>query len=251
MSAPSSVTISVIVPTLQEEKLLDATLSVFSPEWRRDHAAELIVSDGGSTDATLEIAWRHADHVVVHTEDRRQTIAEGRNKGAQQARGEVLVFINGDTMPAHLDEFTRTLEDFAGRRGSYARASALACPVRFVPSDERMADRLFHGYYNNYVRLLSILRIGAGRGECQVVRRKMFLSVGGYKTHLVAGEDFDLLARVGMKGRVLFAPELLVYESPRRFRKFGYFRVIWSWTINGLSVLFRGRSTSDEWEPVR
>lgn len=251
MSAPSSVTISVIVPTLQEEKLLDATLSVFSPEWRRNHAAELIVSDGGSTDATLEIARRHADNVVVHTEGRRQTIAEGRNKGAQQARGEVLVFINGDTMPAHLDEFTRTLEDFAGRRGPYARASALACPVRFVPSDERWADRLFHGYYNNYVRLLCLLRIGAGRGECQVVRRKMFASVGGYKTHLVAGEDFDLLARVGMKGRVLFAHELLVYESPRRFRKFGYFRVIWSWTINGLSVLFRGRSTSDEWEPVR
>ena len=251
MSNAWPITISVIVPTLQEEKLLDATLSVFSPQWRRDHSAELIVSDGGSTDATLEIARRHADHVVVHTEGRRQTIAEGRNQGAQQARGEVLVFINGDTMPAHLDEFTRTLEDFAGRRGPYSRASALACPVRFVSSDERFADRLFHGYYNNYVRLLSMLRIGAGRGECQVVRKKMFMSVGGYKTHLVAGEDFDLLARVGMKGRVLFARELLVYESPRRFRKFGYFRVIWSWTINGLSVLFRGRSTSDEWEPVR
>ncbi|MEY3386478.1 MAG: hypothetical protein RIR53_1289 [Bacteroidota bacterium] len=251
MSASEPILISVIVPTLQEEKLLDSTLRTFTRQWRSDHNAELIVSDGGSTDRTIEIANAHADVVVLHTESRRQTIAEGRNQGALQARGEVLVFINGDTIPADLTLFTSTLEDFAHRRGPYARASALACPVRFVPSDERLADRLFHGYYNTYVRLLSMFRIGAGRGECQVVRKKMFVTVGGYKNHLVAGEDFDLLARVGMKGRVLFARELLVFESPRRFRKFGYFRVIWSWTINGLSVLLRGRSTSDEWEPVR
>jgi len=251
VSAQEPIRISVIVPTLQEEKLLDGTLSTFSRKWRSEHNAELIVSDGGSTDRTIEIANKYADVVVLHTERRRQTIAEGRNQGAAHARGEVLVFINGDTMPADLSRFTAAIEDFALRRGPYARASALACPVRFVPSDERFADRLFHGYYNTYVRLLSVLRIGAGRGECQVVRKKMFVAVGGYKTHLVAGEDFDLLARIGMKGRVLFASELLVFESPRRFRKFGYFRVILSWTINGLSVLLRGRSTSDEWEPVR
>ncbi|MEN9282044.1 MAG: hypothetical protein RL594_979 [Bacteroidota bacterium] len=224
---------------------------MFDRQWRMTHHAELIVSDGGSTDDTIVIAERHADTVVRHDGVRRQTIAEGRNCGAAIARGDVLVFINGDTVPADIETFTRTLEDFAHRRGPYARASALACAVRFFSSDETIADRLFHGFYNNYVHLLTVLRIGAGRGECQVVRRKMFTTVGGYRNHLVAGEDFDLLARIGMKGRVLFAPELLVYESPRRFRKFGYFRIILTWAMNALSVLFRGRSSSDEWEPVR
>lgn len=243
--------ISVVVPTLQEEKLLEQTLSVFDRDWRRRVRAELIVSDGGSTDGTLAIAEQHADSITVHKGPDRQTIAGGRNAGAQIARGDVIVFINGDTVPADIDRFTTCVLGFAQRTGRYARASALACPVRFREGEERLPDIMFHVFYNSYVHLLSILRIGAGRGECQVVRREVFERVGGYRPELVAGEDFDLFARIGVRARVRFAPELLVYESPRRFRKFGYFRVLFSWTINALSVLLRGRSSSDEWEPVR
>lgn len=226
-------------------------MEVFSREWRERNRAELIVSDGGSTDGTLDIARANADRIVVHDKPQRQTIAEGRNEGARVAQGDVLVFINGDTIPADLHRFTACIVEFAERRGRYARASALACPVGFTPDQERLADRAFHGFYNNYVRLLLALRIGSGRGECQVVRHETFEMVGGYRKELVAGEDFDLLARIGIRARVQFAAELLVYESPRRFRKFGYFRVLFSWTINALSVMFRGRSSSDEWEPVR
>ena len=250
-AGPDEIVLSIIVPTYQEEKLLEQTLSAFDRQWRLVHKAELIVSDGGSTDSTLQIAERHADVIVRHTDQRKQTIAEGRNCGAEVARGTVLVFINGDTVPASIEQFTDVIEGFAYRRGPYARASALSCHVRFRPEEERFADKVFHRVYNAYISLLTVLRIGAGRGECQVVRTKMFKAVGGYKDHLVAGEDFDLLARVGIKGRVLFAPDLLVYESPRRFRKFGYFRVLMTWAINSLSVLFRGRSLSDDWEPVR
>jgi glycosyltransferase involved in cell wall biosynthesis len=241
----------VIVPTLHEEKLLAATLSVFDAEWRRSVRAELIVSDGGSTDGTLEIARRLADIVVVHEGDHRQTIAEGRNAGAKAATGDVLVFINGDTVPADREKFTACLMAFAERTGPYARASALACPVGFRPEEEKLADKAFHAFYNSYVWFLLLLRIGAGRGECQVVRRTVFELVRGYRSELAAGEDFDLLARIGTKARVRFAWDMLVFESPRRFRKFGYFRVLFAWTINALSVMFRGRSSSDEWEPVR
>lgn len=249
--ARRDVEISIVVPTLNEEKLLEDTLRVFSATMRAACGAELIVSDGGSTDATLEIARRHADVVITHDEDRRQTIAEGRNRGAEAARGSVIVFINGDTVPADVERFMRTVTDFARRRGRYARASALATPVNFPVADRRAADRIFHLFYNGYVRLLNSLRIGAGRGECQVVRTEVFRTVGGYRQTLAAGEDFDLLARIGVRARVRFAPELLVLESPRRFRKFGYFRVLFWWTLNALSVMVRGRSSSDEWEPVR
>jgi glycosyltransferase involved in cell wall biosynthesis len=243
--------ISIVVPTLQEEKLLEQTLTVFDRTWRERVGAELIVSDGGSTDATISIAEAHANVVTVHDGSTRQTIAGGRNAGARLAKGDVIVFINGDTVPDDLDRFTSCVVAFARRQGRYARASALACPVRFRRGEERLPDILFHTFYNTYVHLLSILRIGAGRGECQVVRRDVFERVGGYRAELVAGEDFDLFARIGVRARVRFASELLVLESPRRFRKFGYFRVLFAWTINALSVLIRGRSSSDEWEPVR
>jgi len=210
-----------------------------------------VVSDGGSTDATLEIAERHADVVVRHTEDRRQTIAEGRHQGALASTGSILVFINGDTVPADLDRFFSTIAAFAERTGRYERASALACPVHVGPHERKPLDVVFHSLQNGYTRLLNVFRLGAGRGECQIVRREVYDLVGGYRTELAAGEDFDLFARIGLRARVRFAPELLVFESPRRFRKFGYLRILYWWSLNALSVLFTGHSSSDEWEAVR
>lgn len=248
MSRP---TISIVVPVLQEELLLAQTLDCFPPSVRAAWNLELIVSDGGSTDASITIATEHADVVVRHLEPRRQTIAEGRNAGAKVARGEVIVFLNGDTYPANVDEFLSVVEEFRIRQGRYARASALACPVDFPEQERKLSDNLFHGFYNGYVRLLNWCRIGAGRGECQIVRREVFERVHGYRQNLAAGEDFDLFARISRLARVRFARELLVIESPRRFRKFGYLRVLSWWTLNALSVMLRGRSSSDEWEPVR
>ena len=95
--------ISIIIPVLQEEKLLFRTMSIFTPERKRRFGLEIIVSDGGSTDATISIAKEFADKVICHTEQRRQTIAEGRNKGAEHAQGDIFVFLNADTFPADPD----------------------------------------------------------------------------------------------------------------------------------------------------
>ena len=243
--------ISIVIPTLQEEKLVANTLNAFPKELRAQYSTELIISDGGSTDATLQIAEQLADKVVTHSGSAKQTIAEGRNVGAKYAGGSVIVFINADTVPANPKQFLAIIFEFANSKGQYHRASALACPVHFAPQERKIADNFFHGFYNLYVRSLIGLRIGVGRGECQVVRTEVFAMVGGYRQNLAAGEDFDLFARIGVKARVRFAPELLVFESPRRFRKFGYLRVLYWWTINAVSVFVRGRSSSDEWEAVR
>ena len=243
--------LSVIIPTLNEEKLLGSVLAVYTTELRQRYHVEVIVSDGGSTDATLQMADDHADTVLRHNGTHRQTIAEGRHAGALGAHGDVLVFINGDTVPANPERFFHTLTQFANRSGPYRRASALACPVLVDPAERVVMDTVVHTVFNWYVWLLNALRIGAGRGECQVVRRDVYMAVGGYRVGLAAGEDFDLFGRISRKARVRFAWELLVHESPRRFRKFGYFRILYWWAVNAMSVLLRSRSSSDEWEPVR
>ena len=72
--------ISVIIPTLQEEKLIVETLTQFTPALRLEHHLEIIVSDGGSSDRTIELARGLADRVVLHQEPFPQTIAMGRNE---------------------------------------------------------------------------------------------------------------------------------------------------------------------------
>lgn len=243
--------ISLVVPVLQEEKLLEKTLSAYSPDLRKKYSVELIVSDGGSKDKTVTIAEKFADKIVKHECERRQTIAEGRNKGADVAKGDILVFINGDTVPENPDEFFKFIHDWNNGSIKYKHSSALACKVSVAPDEKILKDTIFYSIHNCYVRFLNFIGLGMGRGECQIIKTEQFRSVGGYNPLIIAGEDFDLYRRLAKISKVSFVSEIKVFESPRRFRKYGYMRIVFSWIINSLSVMIFGRSVSSEWEAVR
>jgi glycosyltransferase involved in cell wall biosynthesis len=239
--------ISVIVPTYNEEKLLNAMLGQFTPELRERHSVEVIVSDGGSTDATLDIARAHAFQVVENSDHVKQTISVGRNRGAARAKGEVLVFLNADTLVKDIDLFFRRIAEEI-RNESVA---ALTCSVEVYPSERRTADVLFHGFYNWFFSMMNRVGMGMGRGECHVMRREVFERARGYADRIAAGEDYDMFRRLEKLGRVKFLREIVVYESPRRFRKYGYAMVTASWFLNFLAVFFFRRSILNEWKPVR
>ncbi|MCB2203925.1 glycosyltransferase [bacterium] len=239
--------ISIIIPTLDEEKLLPQILAQFPAELCRAHDVEIIISDGGSKDASTQIAREHGAVVVEHEGDHRQTIAEGRNRGAEVARGDILVFINADIRISDVSSFFRDIESCLQRD----TVSGVTAVVRVFPEEEILSDRMFHFWHNHYVRFLNAIGEGMGRGECQVLRREMFRSIGGYNASMVAGEDYDLFRRVRKKGKVVMMPHTVIYESPRRFRKYGYLHILWGWTRNALAVIFRNKSSSEEWEAVR
>lgn len=241
--------ISVIIPTLNEEKLILQTLSQFTPELKNKFNIEVIISDGRSTDSTLKLSGSSGavDKTVIAVPGEKQNISQGRNAGANAASGKYLYFFNADTMMVDPDRFfSISLKAFES-----GKCAAFTCYFRVFPDDVRLSDRLFHGFYNNYVRILNKAGMGMGRGECHMVRKEIFLNVKGYNEELAAGEDYDLYRRIQKRGKIRFLPELTVYESPRRYRKFGYRRVFADWTKNSLSVLFKNRSVSKEWDPVR
>jgi glycosyltransferase involved in cell wall biosynthesis len=242
--------ISVIIPVLQEEKLLENTLKIFTPALKGQFNLEVIVSDGGSKDKTVEIAKKYADKVVTHNDTRRQTIAEGRNAGAQLAKGETLVFINGDTIPAEPEHFFNEITNWTSDK-NLLKIGALTCSVKVSPDERKVSDTLFHSFFNSYVRFFNSLGAGMGRGECQIIRAEVFKNVGGYDAKLVAGEDFELYSRISKKWKIGFKNDIFVYESPRRFRKYGYIRILATWAVNALSVMFFKKSSSKEWEAVR
>jgi len=239
---------SIIIPTLNEEQLLPGLLKQLNdPALRKKFNLEIIISDGGSLDKTIEIALSNADIVKIHNEVGKQNIAEGRNKGAEFATGDLLIFLNADILLHNAGEFFEYIQT----NFSDNRYLAMACSVKVFPSEEIFSDRLFHFAYNNYFKLLNFIGIGMGRGECQVVRENIFNKVNGYNQSITAGEDFDLFRRIRKLGKILFSNEICVYESPRRYRKLGYTGVTWEWIKNGVSVLFKNKSISKEWEQVR
>ena len=90
--------LSIVVPVLDEAEGIAAHLAALAP--LRANGAEVIVVDGGSTDATCEIAEPLSDRFVVAPRGR----ATQMNAGAALASGDVLVFLHADTrLPPEAD----------------------------------------------------------------------------------------------------------------------------------------------------
>ncbi len=88
---------SIVIPTLNEEKLLPDLLKQLTDiTLKNEFDLEIIVSDGGSIDKTVQIAIDYADIITIHTDDKLQNIASGRNEGAKFATGDIFMFFNGD-----------------------------------------------------------------------------------------------------------------------------------------------------------
>jgi glycosyltransferase involved in cell wall biosynthesis len=244
---PGSIKISIVIPTLHEEKVLSSTLGQFTDALRKEFGIEIIVSDGGSADNTVNIAEEYADAVVRRSSGAMQNISEGRNEGADVASGKILIFLNADVMIEEPEKFFATVQRVMDR----SDVAGATCNVNIYPEEERFFDWAFHNLYNGYFWLLNMIGMGMGRGECHVVRRDIFGEMGGYDKNITAGEDFEFFLRLKKRGKIVFMRTLTVFESPRRFRKYGYLWVSILWFLNAIGVLFFRKSFVDQWKPVR
>ena len=105
--------ISIIIPVLNEEKILESSLD--SLQILRKNNCEIIVVDGGSSDRSSEIALPRVDKFFVTRPGR----ARQMNFGAEHSKGEILVFLHADSQISsqaisHMLEKTRSLNYFWG-----------------------------------------------------------------------------------------------------------------------------------------
>ena len=126
-------TLSIIVPVLDEARLIADALQALAPF--RQRGAEVIVVDGGSRDDTLELARPYADKAIAAPRGR----AAQMNAGAAIATGDVLMFLHADTrLPPEAD---RRMREGLARSGrpwdasmSPSRATTHGCRSSRQPS---------------------------------------------------------------------------------------------------------------------
>lgn len=239
--------ISIVIPTLREGPFLERTLKNFDG-LQIPH--EIIISDGGSTDETLEIAGRYTDKVTVWSHSsRRQTFGEAKNAGATLASGEFLVFIDADVLIPSPQAF---FEEIIGVFEKNKDLVATTVPLKPYAENHSWVDAFFSAPLNwFYIASNNIFHLGNSSGEFQMVRLEAFKKIGGFSEHLAAGEDNELFRRLATIGRTMSYSKLCVRHSLRRPHKIGWLRTYGIWIKNGLSVALRGKAAYKEWAVVR
>jgi rSAM/selenodomain-associated transferase 2 len=209
--------VSVIIPTLNEQGTLAATLQAL----RRQQPQEIIVVDGGSTDATAAEAKR-ADRFLQAPRGR----ASQMNAGATLARGEVLLFLHADC----------TLEAGALSAAQHIlrRPEIVAGCFRMTVAAPGRLYRLIEDCATARVRLTGL----AYGDQGFFLRRRDFERLGGFPPVRFL-EDVLMSRRLRRFGRMIVARRC-IFVSPRRWQRVGVVRqTLRNWgltTLAGLGV---------------
>ena len=209
-SAPEfgPILLSIVVPVLDEAANVAVMLDALAP--LRAKGAEVIVVDGGSSDATVALARPRADAVITTTRGR----ARQMNAGTAHARGQCLLFLHADT---HLPD---------------AADAAIAAALAGAPSD--FAWGRFDVRIAGQVRLLTLIAAlmnlrsrcsGIATGDHAIfMTRAAFDAVGGFPDQPLM-EDVEISKRLRRLARPICL-HLRVTTSGRRWEQRGVWRTI-------------------------
>ena len=232
--------ISVIIPTLNEEKYLPRCLKSLVNQ-AGDGSAEILVIDGGSTDHTVRVAKNYADEVFMEP---RAPVGAARNLGAKIAKGNVLAFIDADTIAN--SQWVSSI-DTAFRR----EPGAVGLTGPTLPYDGCLSDSITYRLWTIYLqRILLYLQMPHVIGFNCAYRRAPFLSVGGFDEGSVMSEDIKLAHKIRRYGKIKFEKDMSALTSARRFRKYGHLYIGSLYLLNGFSTLLLDWSHS-HYPPVR
>jgi hypothetical protein len=219
----SALPLSVVVPVHNGAATLDrALIAILASEMLRD-SFELIVVDDASSDGSATVAARYADTVVRLT-GRESGPAYARNRGAELARGEVVAFVDADTMVR-----SRTLSGMLEMLAKHPGLDAIAASHDETPAASNFASQ----YWNLLVHFGEQHR-GATGGSfasgCAAIRRSVLLGIGMYdewRFGTACLESVELAKRLSEAGHGVFLSRELQVTQLKRWSIWSVCREAW------------------------
>ncbi len=232
---PDSLTLSVIIPAYNEEKVICQTVeSLLNATWSR---FDIIVVDDGSSDATYD---RVVEKFGGHPNVKAFRVANGGkaaalNFGISQTRADVIVAVDADTM-FHPDAIGKLARHFANPKigavaGNAKVGNRINLLTRWQALEYITSQNLDRKAYDT-LNCISVVP-----GAIGAWRRELIIKAGGF-THQTLAEDADLTMAILRLGyRIVYEDQAIAYtEAPdsisaflkQRFRwMFGTLQAVW------------------------
>lgn len=221
--------ISVVVPVYNGERTLAQTLRSLQESNRKPD--EVIVVDDGSTDRSVEIARSFG--VTILSTHGRQGPATARSLGAEEATGEILLFLDSDvavhpgteSLPGTVERIGRVFEEQASVAAVFGSYDTEPPEPNFVSQWKNLTHHFVHHRGHSAAQTFW--------SGCGAIRKTVFDDAGGFDLSFRGAtiEDIELGYRLRKRGhRILLDPKILCTHAKR-----------WTaWTAWKTDLFYRG-----------
>ena len=213
-------TLSIIIPTFNEEKYLPQLLSQFQT-WKMD--IEILIADGGSCDQTVAIANK-ADLKIINAPKGRAT---QMNLGAKKAESPYLFFIHADT------QLSVNVEAEV-RKFIQSKKAAANFKLKFDDKHWWLALQAFFSRFRSL-----IFQFG---DQGLLVKSTLFHQLGGFDEKMILLEDQDFIRRIRKVAKIEKLDAFLI-TSARKYLKHGRFKL--QFLYYNLYLLYRLGSSQE------
>lgn len=197
--------VSIIIPTYNEGACLPELLVNLLNNSIIETNTEIIISDGESTDNTVEVARRFPVTVVTGQKGRSKQM----NTGARKATGKILYFLHADSIPP--SKFIQEIVD-AVTNGSQAGCFRL----RFDWNHWFLKLNAWFTRFN-----INAVRFG---DQSLFITKELFCKIGGFREDYTLMEDQEIVCRINRYTQFKVLPDTIT-TSARKYRINGAYRM--------------------------
>ncbi len=201
--------LSIIIPIRNAASDLAYCLNALGSSPFKDY--EVIVVDDGSTKVPAALVESHARVRLVAQPPRGPAAA--RNRGAEVADGEILVFFDADTMPHH-----DVLERVVRRFDEFPRTDAVFGSYDASPTAPHLVSQ-FRNLHHHFIHQSGPENASTFWAGCGAIRRDVFQAAGGFDTSYVRPciEDVELGCRLVNQGHSIWLDRAMLVTHRKRW----------------------------------
>lgn len=225
--------LSIIIPTLNEEKYLPKLLESIKVQDFNDY--EIIVADNNSTDRTVKIVQNYNYKITPGG-----LPARGRNEGAKIAQGEIFLFLDADVV---LPE-----KSLAGFLIEFEKQKLSVATCYLKPGLVKKFFVFFYDiFYNFSIYWLKLIGKPTGMNFI-LVSREIHEKINGFDEEIKFGEDSHYLERASKFGKFGILKFAKVIVSMRRFEREGFLKTFSKYIYANIYMSFFGPIKKDIFE---